>query len=125
MIATGPDDLSALDHVLILAPYRKDADYLSRLLSEHDIRVDTGSGIDEITERLAASPGILVATHEALTPPVLEAVADHLRAQPAWAEMPVVVLLDRASPNTRVRAELSRAWPLARQLFYQRPVTSV
>ncbi|MGX9981602.1 sensor histidine kinase [Methylobacterium fujisawaense] len=125
MIATSPDDLSALDHVLILAPYRKDADYLSRLLSEHDIRVDTGSGIDEITERLAASPGILVATHEALTPPVLEAVADHLRAQPAWAEMPVVVLLDRASPNTRVRTELSRAWPRARQLFYQRPVTSV
>lgn len=125
MIAPEPDDLSTLDHVLILAPYRKDADYLGRLLSEHDIRVDISSGIGDLAERLAASPGVLMTTHEAITPEVLEAVASHLRIQPPWSEMPVVVLLDRASPNSRVRAELGRRWPRARQLFYQRPLAPV
>ena len=125
MIDPETEDFSALDHVLVLAPYRRDADYLSRLLLEHGIRVDSGSGVGDIADRLATSPGVLVTTHEALTPPVLAAVASHLRRQPQWSEVPIVVLLDRAAPNSRVRAELSRVWPRARQLFYQRPVTPV
>lgn len=125
MSAPDLDDLSTLDHVLVLAPYRKDASFLGRLLEEHDIRVEIAIGIDDLADRLATSPGVLVATHEALTPPVLEAVASHVRSQPAWSEIPIVVLLDRASPHMRVRAELSRIWPRARHLFYQRPVTPV
>lgn len=125
MNAGEPDDVSALDHVLILAPYRKDADYLGRLLCEHGLHVRTGSRTDDPGKLLAASPGVMVATHEALTPSVLKAVAVHLEAQPAWSEMPIVVLLDRASNPAGVRAELSRVWPRARQLFYQRPVAPV
>lgn len=120
-----PDDHAALDHVLVLAPYRRDADYLQKLLAEHDIRGDACTSFDHVSDRLAPSPGVLVATHEALTPQVLTAVADHLASQPAWSEMPIVILLDRTSNQARVRAELSRVWPRARHLFYQRPVTSV
>ncbi len=125
MIGPVADDLSALDHVLILAPYRKDADYLGHLLSEHDIDVRVDVGAETLPEALGAFPGLLVATLEALTPAVLQAVASHLIGQPPWSEMPIVVLLDRASPDARVRAELSRVWPRSRQLFYQRPVTPV
>ena len=64
-------------------------------------------------------------THEALTPAVTDAIARHLSAQPAWSEIPVIRLLDRASPQAQVRAELSWRWPRARHLFYQRPVTAV
>jgi two-component sensor histidine kinase len=110
---------------VILAPYRRDADYLGRLLAEHDIRVEVGTRTDDLAALLASPPGVLVATHEALTPAVLHAVGEHLRGQAYWSEMPIVVLLDRASNPGKVRAELSRMWPRARQLFYQRPVTSV
>lgn len=116
---------SALDHVLILAPYRKDADYLGRLLADHEISVRVGSPSDDIDKLFVASPGVLVATHEALTPGIIAAVAGHLDAQPSWSEIPIVVLLDRASRPEQVRAELGRAWPRARLLFYQRPVTTV
>lgn len=116
---------SALDRVLILAPYRKDADYLGRLLADHGIDVRIGSRTDDLGEMLLASPGVLLATHEALTPRAIRAAASHLDAQPAWSEMPIVVLLDRASRPDQVRAELSRVWPRARLLFYQRPVTTV
>ena len=118
-------DSAPLDHVLVLAPYRRDAEYLRQLLGEYEIQVEICSSAEDVDAALAASPGVLVATHEALTPPVLAAVAAHLGRQPAWSEMPVVVLLDRASQSTRIRAELARVWPRARQLFYQRPVMPV
>jgi two-component sensor histidine kinase len=110
---------------MVLAPYRRDADYLGQLLSEHDILVEACPDPAEIEACLAALPGVLVTTHEGLTPDVLAAVAGHLAVQPAWSEMPIIVLLDRSSPNARIRAELARIWPRARLLFYQRPVTPV
>lgn len=116
------EDLGELDRVLVLAPYRRDADYLSRLLSEHDIKVDVLSTVEEVAGWLARSPGVVIATHEALTPAMLATVEGYLAAQPSWSEMPIIVLLDRTSPNGLIRAELDRAWPRARHLFYQRPV---
>lgn len=111
--------------MLILAPYRKDADYLGRLLSEHDIAVRIGTKAERPDILFAGDPGVLVATNEALSPEVLAAVADYLSGQPQWSEMPILVLLDRASRPDQVRAELGRAWPRSRQIFYQRPVAAV
>lgn len=116
---------SGLDHVLILAPYRKDGDYLARLLREHDIAVSIGTEVQEPGKLFATDPGVLVATHEALSPAMLTAIADYLTGQPPWSEMPILVLLDRASRPDHVRAELERAWPRSRQIFYQRPVAAV
>lgn len=117
------EELEELDRVLILAPYRRDSEYLSRLLLEHDIKVDVVSAVDDVAHWLATSPGVVIATHEALAPAMLATVGNYLHAQPSWSEMPIVVLLDRASPNSLIRAELDRAWPRARLLLYQRPVT--
>lgn len=112
----------SLDWVLILAPYRRDAEYLRTLLDEHEVPVKQASGPDELAARLAEAPGLLVVTHEALNPAVLTVIADHLADQPAWSEMPIIVLLDRAAPHAKIREELIGAWPRSRQIFYQRPV---
>lgn len=125
MNAVDQTDQAALNQVLVLAPYRRDADYLGRLLVEHDIQVRICSGGEVLADHLAVAPGVLVATHEALTPGALAAVANHLSQQPSWSELPIVILLDRASKPERVRAELARAWPRSRLIFYQRPVTAV
>ena len=125
MSDSGPHiSRSALDRVLVLAPYRRDAEYLCRLLSEQQIDVSHSDGA-RLADRLHESAGVLVTTHEALTPHVIEAVSAHLHAQPAWSELPVVVLLDRSSPNARIRAELARHWPRSRLLFYERPLSAV
>lgn len=124
MSEADPHEPGALDQVLILAPYRRDAEYLVRLLSEQDIAVAPCTASD-LAGHLAAGPGVLVTTHEALTPELITVIGEHLRAQPAWSEMPIVVLLDRASLGTRIRAALETAWPRSRQLFYQRPLTPV
>lgn len=119
------EEHALLDHVLVLAPYRRDADYLRQLLTEQDLDVRVCPAAVDMPACLAASPGVLVATHEALTPEVMASVGFWLETQPGWSEMPIVVLLDRSSQNTKVRAALARAWPRARHIFYQRPVTPV
>lgn len=111
--------------MLVLAPYRSDAVYLARMLREHDMHVEVAMGIGDLVDRLTSAPGVLLLTHEALTPPVLDAIASHLRDQQAWSEMPIVILLDRASPDSRIKAVLSHAWPRARQMFYKRPIATV
>jgi two-component sensor histidine kinase len=114
-----------LDWVLVLAPYRKDGAYIEALLVEHGMRVKQCADADELAHWLMDSPGVIVATHEALNPEVIEAISMHLVAQPTWSELPIVVLLDRSAPHARVRSELNQAWPGARQVFYQRPVAAL
>ena len=125
MNPADPAEPSALDHVLVVAPYRRDGEYLSRLLTEHEMTVDHCGEHEDLAACLAREPGVFVTTHEALTPARIAAVAKHLRAQPAWSELPIVVLLDRASPSLRIKAELEHVWPRSRQIYYQRPITPV
>lgn len=117
--------LGLLNWVLALAPYRRDGDYLETLLNQHGIPVQRGAGAAQLRSLLGQLPGVLVATHEALDPDVLAIVRDHLVAQPAWSEMPIVILLDRLAPHARIRAELAQAWPRSRLLYYQRPVATL
>ena len=114
----------ALGHVLVLAPYRRDSRYISQLLTEHRIVVST---IDDskLTESLGDTGSVLVTTYEALSEIVIGTVAGHLEAQPAWSEMPIVVLLDKASPSRQLRAALAERWPRSRLLFYERPVSAI
>lgn len=117
--------MSNLQEVLILAPYRRDAEYMRKLLLDNDIEAAIAVDIAALEESLGNNPGVLVATHEALKPEVIEAVARHLASQPNWSELPVVVLLDRSSPTDAIRVHLNRVWPRARHLFYHRPLKPV
>ncbi|MDK4713538.1 sensor histidine kinase [Rhizobium sp. CNPSo 4039] len=114
---------SHLDWVLVIAPYRRDAEHLETLLAQNGVAARRAEGLEQLMALLAQTPGVLVATQEALDPEVQETIGRHLVEQPEWSEMPILILLDRMVPPTRVQAELSVAWPRSRQLYYQRPVT--
>ncbi|KAB0265519.1 sensor histidine kinase [Microvirga brassicacearum] len=116
--------LGTLDWVLILAPYRKDASYTAALLHEHKIAARAASQAD-LPDFLAAHPGVLVVTHEALNSDTTGVIACFLRDQPNWSEIPIVVLVDRTAPRSTIQATLSREWPRSRLLFYQRPVAAL
>jgi two-component sensor histidine kinase len=116
---------SELDWVLVLAPFRKDADYIAAFLQEQKIEVKAAKADADLVEHLALSPGIIVITHEALNPAVLEKIAKHLAEQPDWSEVPVIVVLERAASVARIRDRLLRAWPGSRLLFYARPIAQL
>ncbi len=65
---------SPLDWVLTMAPYRRDAEHLEALLAQNGLPVRRAEGVEELTALLEQGPGVLVATHEALNPEVLEVI---------------------------------------------------
>ena len=113
---------SELDWVLVLAPFRKDADYIAVFLREQKIEVKAAKADGDLVEHLALSPGIIVITHEALNPQVVARIAMHLEEQPDWSEVPIIILLERTAPIARIRSQLLTSWPGSRLLFYTRPI---
>ncbi|MCM2473169.1 sensor histidine kinase [Rhizobium sp. CG5] len=113
---------SELDWVLVVAPFRKDADYIAAFLREQAIEVRTGRPADDLNEHLALSPGIIVVSHEALNADVVARIAEHLATQPDWSEVPIFVLLERAAPISRIRSHLAGCWTGSRLLFHTRPI---
>lgn len=113
---------SALDWALVLAPFRKDADYIGALLREHDIEVKIGEHPCDVGPLLFSGPGVIVISHEGLNPALVAAIADYLGQQPDWSEVPILILLERAASLLPIRAHLQVAWPKARLLFYHRPI---
>lgn len=114
-----------LNRTLILAPLRKDSDYLAQLLSKNSIETETCEDAACMEAAFRDPPGLLVATHEALNEPILDCVAAHLRDQPDWSELPIVVLLDKATRPAGVHGLLHERWPRSRLVFYHRPVATL
>lgn len=112
-----------LDWVLVFAPFRKDAEYIEALLFEQNVGVVSAKADDDLEALLTSSPGIIVVTHEALTESVITLIAIHLKGQPDWSEMPIIILLEKAAPLQRIRDRLQLEWPASRLLFHTRPIT--
>jgi two-component sensor histidine kinase len=113
---------SELDWVLVLAPFRKDSDYIAAFLREQKVAVKAAKP-DDLDFLLGQSPGIIVITHEALNAGVMDRIGRHLAEQPDWSEVPIIVLLERSAPIARIRDQLERLWPSARLLFHIRPLS--
>ncbi|GGG22322.1 histidine kinase [Rhizobium wenxiniae] len=113
---------SELDWVLILAPFRKDADYIAASLREQNLVVRHSQAEEGFVHSLSLSPGVIIITHEALNPPVVATIAGHLASQPDWSEVPIIILLEKSAPLARIRGQLERFWPSARLLFHTRPI---
>lgn len=120
MNATPPAD--ALDWVLVLAPFRKDADYITAFLQEQKVEVRAAKAGSTLTQYLQLSPGVIIITHEALNPEIVASVAEHLAEQPDWSEVPIIILLERAAPIASIRSQLQISWPGSRLLFHTRPI---
>ena len=114
-----------LKRALILAPLRKDADYVAELLSKHSIGTEICQDAACLDAALKDFPGVLIVTHEALSETIIESVAGHLAAQPDWSELPIVVLLDKSTRTAKVHALLQSRWPRSRLVFYHRPLATL
>jgi two-component sensor histidine kinase len=116
---------SELDWALVLAPFRKDADYIAALLREQNVSVMAANADQDLLQPLALAPGIIVITHEALKPDVVVKIADHIANQPDWSEVPIIILLERAAPISRIRTQLQSSWPGSRLMFHTRPIAAL
>lgn len=81
---------------LLLAPFRRDADMLEDFLRELGIRsISVPAGdVAALAEALGQGIGMVIAAEEALVTAMLDVLRLHLDRQPAWSNLPVIILLD-------------------------------
>jgi signal transduction histidine kinase len=80
------------ERVLVMAPVGKDATAMAALLYADGFDVRICAGADECSRQIAAGTGALLLTEEALESPLLSNLLEVLKAQPAWSELPLVIL---------------------------------
>ena len=109
--------------VWVFAPVGRDAE----LLRAH-MRREDGLRVAKDARHLAsalAEPdevGVLVMTQEALYADVIDVLSDHLRRQPPWAELPILLLVDPVGNTMAALGRFQEALPRTKVLVLQRPV---
>jgi signal transduction histidine kinase/ActR/RegA family two-component response regulator len=78
--------------VLLLPPTRRDGDITRRLLSRHGIECVVVGDLRAMAASVGLDVGAFMLTDEALADPDLPGFTSTLRAQPAWSDIPVLLL---------------------------------
>ena len=78
--------------MLILAPAGRDAPAMASLLAAHGFLAEICHGAVECARAIAENAGVLLLTEEALELPQISDLLETLRNQPAWSELPLILL---------------------------------
>src|SRR4030095_13020742 len=79
------------ERVIIVAPIGQDAAAIAALLDPEGVQTEVAGGPGESYKNLADA-GALLLTEEALKLPQVTELLEALRAQPAWSELPLIIL---------------------------------
>jgi FixJ family two-component response regulator len=110
------------DEVAVLAPSGRDSTLADRVLSKWGVRAVPYATVETLAEAIRRGVGVVVIAEEALGPTALDRLLAALGDQPAWSDLPIVLLT--------VEGELSRAFTASVEtlasrgnvMFLERPV---
>ncbi|TXC72469.1 response regulator [Sphingomonas ginsenosidivorax] len=109
------------NRVLILAPRGRDAAIASDLLSRHSIRADVCADLPALVAELNEAAGVVMLTEESLAAVDVSALTDWVARQPAWSDVPFVVLAN-GSRAPRTAAASDRLAELGNVVLLERPL---
>ncbi|MCA1555273.1 MAG: hybrid sensor histidine kinase/response regulator, partial [Acidobacteria bacterium] len=110
------------ERILILAPTGRDAEMTARHLQAAGLRAEACDRVDELCEEMRVGAGMIFLTGEALTYETMRCLVESLAQQPAWSDIPLVVLTSgggETPANSEVLAALSEE---SNVTFIERPV---
>ena len=110
------------ERILILAPTGRDAALTARHLTGAGLRAEACGHIEELCEKMREGAGMIFLTGEVLTFEAMRCLVESLTAQPAWSDIPLIVLTSGGSEtpvNTEMLAALSEAGNMT---LIERPV---
>jgi signal transduction histidine kinase len=116
--------------VRVIAPVGRDAELIVSLLTESGLNAESCVNAGAILDRFAplASPtaddplGPLLVTEEALTPEVVERLADLVDNQPAWSDVPLLILTTGGRSTLRSRMLQQERLSLGVPILLERPI---
>ncbi len=105
---TGTVDVA--HRILIAAPVGRDAELMCAQLEKAGIGCESFRDIDELCREFDKGAGALLFTEEALSAEAMRSLVRAMEKQPAWSEVPVIILAGLPSIESRTRSyhELAR-----------------
>ncbi|HWV12844.1 MAG TPA: response regulator [Sphingobium sp.] len=110
--------------VLVSAPYGSDADSVTRLLQAEGHQVEICPTLDDVAKAIDEQTGVVLVTEEALLAN-LEPLRLALEAQPAWSDVPFVLLAGRQAGRFASSEAVRRRLPdnALSVILLERPVS--
>src|SRR5688572_19603362 len=99
--------------VLVLAPVGRDAAVASEVLGRFGLSTRICPDIETLCSELAMVTGVVLLTEEALTPRAAGCLIEALAEQPAWSDLPLVVLTSGGGSTEKSRRLLDWLGPRA------------
>jgi PAS domain S-box-containing protein len=87
------------ERVLILAPVGQDGPGTAAVLKERWFQVHVCASAMEACQEMAVGAGALLLTEEAMELPGISDLLERLRAQPAWSDLPLIILTHGGEPR--------------------------
>jgi signal transduction histidine kinase len=112
------------ERVIIIAPVGQDAKAMAALLDGEGLETCICDGSDECIRQLTDGAGALLLTEEALESAAGSLVLDILKAQPAWSELPFIILTSGGESHRAGLLNLATAAAGAVTLL-ERPINSL
>jgi signal transduction histidine kinase/CheY-like chemotaxis protein len=113
--------MSAGERVLILAPIGRDAALSCAILREAGFDAAVCARMEELVAAVTDDAGALLVAEEALTPAALKTLVDALDHQPAWSDVPLIVLAGGEFSTSSLRP-LNVLGPIRNVTILERPV---
>jgi signal transduction histidine kinase len=107
------------ERALILAPLGRDSQIALMILKEAGFNGLVCSHLGHLCEELGQGAGLLVISSEALVGPDLETLFQHIEQQPAWSDLPIVLLTHHGGPEQNPVARIGVQ--LGNVTFLERP----
>ncbi len=90
--------------VLIAAPVGRDAELICQYLGADGLPCEECADVDEVCREIERGVGALIFTDEALTHDAAPRLARALDRQPAWSDVPIIILTGIPSIETKARS---------------------
>jgi len=108
--------------VLVLAPVGRDAALLAETLAAVPIETAIAGDSAALLHFLDEGAGLVIVAQEALTPPVMAALAKWLETQPPWSDIPFIVLTSSGRPTRQDHYRAQELQALGNVTLIERPV---
>ncbi|MCM2461713.1 response regulator [Pseudomonas sp. CG7] len=107
------------ERALILAPLGRDSQHALMILNEAGFAGLICRHLGHLCEELESGAGLLVISSEALVGPDLETLFLQIEQQPAWSDLPIVLLTHHGGPEQNPAARIGMQ--LGNVTFLERP----
>ncbi|SCX81507.1 MULTISPECIES: response regulator [unclassified Pseudomonas] len=107
------------ERALILAPLGRDSQIALMILNEAGFAGLICRHLGHLCEELESGAGLLVISSEALVGPELETLFQQIEQQPAWSDLPIVLLTHHGGPEQNPAARVGTQ--LGNVTFLERP----